>query len=64
MMSLVVLLTLAFAIGRIIKTIGTGKFLASLVSGQISGNYCAAIVFIWVRSCHSRQVQAGELFLS
>lgn len=46
MMSLVVLLTLAFAIGRIIKTIGTGKFLASLVSGQISGNYCAAIVFI------------------
>ena len=46
MMSLLVLLTLAFAIGRIIKAIGTGKFLASLVGSQISGNYCAALIFL------------------
>ena len=46
MMSLLVLLTLAFAIGRIIKAIGTGKFLASLVGSQISGNFCAALIFL------------------
>lgn len=46
MLSLVLLLTLAFAIGRIIKQLGTGPFLASLIGQQVSGTYCAAIVFI------------------
>lgn len=46
MLSLVMLLTLAFTIGRTISALGTGAYLASLVSGKISGAFCAAIIFV------------------
>jgi Na+/H+ antiporter NhaC len=46
MISLVVLLSLAFAIGRAVSALGTGKFLASLVEGRISGVFGPAIIFI------------------
>lgn len=46
MLSLVMLLVLAFSIGNVISTIGTGKFLASLVEGKISGVFGPAIIFI------------------
>ncbi|MFV0497560.1 MAG: Na+/H+ antiporter NhaC family protein [Candidatus Fimivivens sp.] len=46
MISLVLLLVLAFTIGRIIKELGTGVYLASLVSGKISGAFGPAIIFV------------------
>lgn len=46
MLSLVILLSLAFAIGRGVSALGTGKFLASLVEGRVSGAFGPAIVFI------------------
>lgn len=46
MLSLVVLLTLAFAIGKAISTLGTGAFLASLVEGRVSGAFGPAIIFV------------------
>lgn len=46
MISLVILLILAFAIGSVIKTLGTGTFLASLIGGKISGAFGPAIVFL------------------
>ncbi len=46
MLSLVMLLVLAFAIGNAISQLGTGKYLASLVEGKISGVFGPAIIFI------------------
>ncbi|MDR0601707.1 MAG: hypothetical protein LBG42_04935 [Treponema sp.] len=46
MLSLVILLSLAFAIGRGVSALGTGKFLAGLVEGRISGAFGPAIIFI------------------
>lgn len=46
MLSLVMLLVLAFAIGGAISTLGTGKYLASLVEGKVSGAFGPAIIFI------------------
>ena len=46
MMGLVILLILSFAIGRVIKGMGTGQFLASLMGDSISGAFCPAIVFL------------------
>lgn len=46
MMGLVILLVLSFAIGRVIKGMGTGEFMASLLGENISGAFCAAIVFL------------------
>ncbi|MCQ1531290.1 Na+/H+ antiporter NhaC family protein [Lutispora saccharofermentans] len=46
MLSLVMLLVLAFTIGNAISSLGTGKYLASLVEGKISGAFGPAIVFI------------------
>jgi Na+/H+ antiporter NhaC len=46
MLSLVILLSLAFAIGRGISALGTGRFLASLVEGRVSGAFGPAIIFI------------------
>jgi Na+/H+ antiporter NhaC len=46
MISLVILLSLAFAIGRAVSAMGTGKFLASLVEGRVSGAFGPAIIFI------------------
>ena len=46
MLSLVILLVLAFTIGRVIKALGTGKFLASLVGGSVNGAFGPAIIFI------------------
>lgn len=46
MISLVTLLVLAFAIGRTIKAIGTGLFLASLVGDAIPGAFGPAIIFL------------------
>ena len=46
MINLVCLLVLAFAIGAIIKTLGTGVFMASLIGNQISGAFCPAIIFV------------------
>jgi Na+/H+ antiporter NhaC len=46
MFSLVMLLMLAFAIGRTISAIGTGKYLASVVSGNISGAYVPVMIFV------------------
>ena len=46
MLSLVMLLTLAFAIGGVIKELETGLFLASLIDGKISGVFGPAIIFI------------------
>ena len=46
MMGLVILLILSFAIGRVIKGMRTGQFLASLMGDSISGAFCPAIVFL------------------
>ena len=46
MMGLVILLILSFAIGRVIKGMGTGQFLASLMGDAISGAFCPAIIFL------------------
>ena len=46
MMGLVILLILSFAIGRVIKGMGTGQFLASLMGDTISGAFCPAIIFL------------------
>lgn len=46
MMGLVILLVLSFAIGQVIKGMGTGQFLASLLGDSISGAFCPAMVFI------------------
>ncbi|MDR0684641.1 MAG: hypothetical protein LBF83_05895 [Spirochaetaceae bacterium] len=46
MLSLVILLSLAFAIGRGISALGTGKFLAGLVEGRVSGVFGPAIIFL------------------
>ena len=46
MINLVCLLVLAFAIGAIIKTLGTGEFMASLIGDQVSGAFCPAIIFV------------------
>lgn len=46
MMGLVILLVLSFAIGRVIKGMGTGEFLASLLGENVNGAFCAAIVFL------------------
>jgi Na+/H+ antiporter NhaC len=46
MLSLVILLSLAFAIGRGISALGTGKFLAGLVEGRVSGAFGPAIIFL------------------
>lgn len=46
MLSLVVLLVLAFAIGSVISKLGTGVFLASLVGGHISGAFTPVIIFV------------------
>jgi Na+/H+ antiporter NhaC len=46
MLSLVILLSLAFAIGRGVSALGTGRFLASLVEGRVSGAFGPAIIFI------------------
>ena len=46
MMGLVILLILSFAIGRVIKGMGTCQFLASLMGDSISGAFCPAIVFL------------------
>ena len=46
MINLVCLLVLAFAIGAVIKTLGTGVFMASLIGNQISGAFCPAIIFV------------------
>lgn len=45
MLSLVMLLTLAFTIGKTISALGTGAYLASLVEGKISGAFGPAIIF-------------------
>lgn len=46
MMPLVLLLILAFAIGNVVSSLETGKFMAKLVEGRISGAFGPAIVFI------------------
>lgn len=46
MLSLVALLVLAFSIGNVISEIETGKYLASLVEGKISGAFGPAIIFL------------------
>ncbi len=46
MLGLVILLVLAFAIGGVIKELGTGNYLASLVAGKISSAFGPAIIFI------------------
>lgn len=46
MIGLVVLLVLAFAIGGVIKELGTGLYLASLVEGKVSGAFGPAIIFV------------------
>ena len=46
MLTLVILLVLAFAIGGVIKTLGTGTFLASLIGGKVSGAFGPAIIFL------------------
>lgn len=46
MIGLVILLILAFAIGRVIKALGTGAFLASLIGGTVSGAFGPAIIFL------------------
>lgn len=47
MLSLVVLLVLAFAIGKTVSTIGTGPYLASLVEGKVSGSFGPALIFLF-----------------
>lgn len=46
MITLVILLVLAFAIGAVIKSLGTGTFLASLIGGKVSGAFGPAIIFV------------------
>ena len=46
MMSLVILLVLSFSIGGVIKGMGTGQFLASLLGNSIDGAFCPAIIFL------------------
>lgn len=46
MITLVILLVLAFAIGSVIKSLGTGTFLASLLGQRISGAFGPAIIFL------------------
>lgn len=46
MIPLVILLVLAFAIGAVIKSLGTGVFLAGLIGDKISGAFGPAIIFI------------------
>ena len=46
MIGLVILLILAFAIGRVIKALGTGVFLASLIGETVSGAFGPAIIFL------------------
>lgn len=46
MVSLVVLLILAFAIGGVIKELDTGPFLASLLGDSIDGAFGPAIIFL------------------
>lgn len=46
MITLVILLVLAFAIGSVIKALGTGVFLASLLGGKVSGAFGPALVFL------------------
>jgi Na+/H+ antiporter NhaC len=46
MLSLVVLLSLAFAIGRGVSALGTGSFLAGLIGERVSGAFGPVIVFI------------------
>lgn len=46
MLTLVILLVLAFAIGSVIKTLGTGTFLASLIGERVSGAFGPAIIFL------------------
>lgn len=45
MLSLVMLLVLAFTIGNAISAVGTGKYLASLVEGKVNGAFGPAIIF-------------------
>ena len=46
MMGLVILLVLSFSIGGVIKGMGTGQFLASLLGNSIDGAFCPAIIFL------------------
>ena len=46
MLTLVILLVLDFAIGSVIKTLGTGTFLASLIGERVSGAFGPAIIFL------------------
>lgn len=46
MMGLVILLILSFAVGHVIKGMGTGQFMASLLGDSISGAFCPAIIFV------------------
>lgn len=46
MMGLVILLVLSFSIGGVIKGMGTGQFLASLLGDSIDGAFCPAIIFL------------------
>ena len=46
MITLVVLLVLAFAIGSVIKSLGTGTFMASLIGDHVSGAFGPAIIFL------------------
>ena len=46
MMSLVILLVFSFAIGRVIRELGTGPFLASLIEGRVSGAFGPVIIFV------------------
>lgn len=46
MLSLMVLLALAFTIGSVVSRLGTGVFMASLLGEHISGAFLPAIIFI------------------
>lgn len=46
MISMIILLIAAFAIGNVIGELGTGKFMAGLVEGRISGVFGPAIIFV------------------
>lgn len=46
MLSLIFLLALAFAIGGVIKNLGTGTYLASLIGDTVSGAFGPAIIFV------------------
>ncbi|WZL72903.1 Na+/H+ antiporter NhaC family protein [Clostridiaceae bacterium 35-E11] len=45
-MPLVILLVFSFAIGKVVKELGAGQYLASLVEGKVSGGFGPAIIFI------------------